>query len=124
MIYAIYETASGKVIGWRELKGDTLKQLKESLLPLGRSAIEAPARIDGPCKVINGQIVPLTVDQAAIDARQARMQRNYLLTASDWTQVVDAPVDQSAWATYRQALRDVPDQAGFPNNITWPEPPA
>ena len=124
MICAIYETASGKVIGWRELKGDTLNQLTQSLTPLGRSAVEAPARIDGPCEVVSGQVVPLSVDQAFIDARQARMQRNHLLAASDWTQVVDAPVNQSAWAAYRQALRDVPDQAGFPNNITWPEPPA
>jgi hypothetical protein len=53
-------------------------------------------------------------------ATQARTQRDALLSQSDWTQVADAPVDQSAWATYRQALRDVPNQAGFPENINWP----
>ena len=53
-----------------------------------------------------------------------RAERDRLLAASDWTQVSDAPVDQAAWATYRQALRDVPQQAGFPDNITWPEVPA
>ena len=37
-----------------------------------------------------------------------RNHRNRLLAESDWTQVVDAPVDQQAWATYRQALRDFP----------------
>lgn len=52
-----------------------------------------------------------------------RAQRNALLTASDWTQVADAPVDQAAWATYRQALRDIPAQAGFPDAVTWPEKP-
>lgn len=52
-----------------------------------------------------------------------RAQRDILLTASDWTQVADAPVDQAAWATYRQALRDIPAQAGFPDNVTWPEKP-
>jgi hypothetical protein len=56
-------------------------------------------------------------------ATQARTQRDAMLTASDWTQVADAPVDQSAWATYRQALRDVPNQAGFPENINWPTRP-
>lgn len=60
-------------------------------------------------------------DEAA--AQAARYNRDRLLAASDWTQVADAPVDAAAWATYRQALRDVPRQAGFPENITWPEMP-
>jgi len=47
-----------------------------------------------------------------------------LLKESDWTQVADAPVDQSAWADYRQALRDVPQQEGFPQEVVWPNPPA
>ena len=54
----------------------------------------------------------------------ARAKRNRLLSTSDWTQVDDAPVDKSAWATYRQLLRDVPSQAGFPNTITWPTKPS
>jgi hypothetical protein len=56
-------------------------------------------------------------------AAEIRTERDAKLTASDWTQVVDAPVDQAAWATYRQALRDIPEQAGFPNNIKWPTEP-
>ena len=49
-----------------------------------------------------------------------RTHRNRLLSASDWTQVADAPVDRDAWATYRQALRDFPatwqpsPEANFP----------
>lgn len=39
------------------------------------------------------------------------------------TQVADAPVDKAAWATYRQALRDITAQQGFPWNVTWPEQP-
>jgi hypothetical protein len=53
----------------------------------------------------------------------AREQRNYLLKESDWTQVSDAPVDQSAWAEYRQSLRDVTKQEGFPDSISWPRVP-
>lgn len=56
-------------------------------------------------------------------AEDARNHRDALLTASDWTQVADANVDQAAWATYRQALRDIPQQAGFPENIIWPTMP-
>ena len=56
-------------------------------------------------------------------ATNARSQRDKLLTESDWTQVADAPVDKAAWAAYRQALREVPEQEGFPVTITWPVKP-
>jgi hypothetical protein len=52
-----------------------------------------------------------------------RQKRNALLAASDWTQVADAPVDQAAWATYRQELRDITSQATFPSEVTWPVAP-
>jgi hypothetical protein len=54
----------------------------------------------------------------------ARIKRNNLLTASDWTQHKDIPDETSTkWTTYRQALRDVPSQSGFPTTITWPSKP-
>lgn len=56
-------------------------------------------------------------------SEKVRKQRDELLYRSDWTQVADAPVDQSAWATYRQALRDIPSQAGFPNDVNFPTEP-
>lgn len=64
--------------------------------------------------------------KAAKDAEQAksvRDTRNTKLKDCDWTQVADAPVDKAAWAVYRQALRDVTSQAGFPWTVTWPEAP-
>jgi hypothetical protein len=64
--------------------------------------------------------------KAAKDTEQAksvRQQRTEKLKNSDWTQVADAPVDQAAWATYRQALRDVTAQSGFPWTIDWPKMP-
>ena len=54
----------------------------------------------------------------------ARSHRDALLAASDWTQVADAPVDQAAWATYRQELRDITAQDGFPESIDWPAAPS
>ena len=61
-------------------------------------------------------------------AAAARAQRNALLTASDWTQLPDAQTGMSAaaktaWAVYRQALRDVPEQDDFPQEIIWPVAP-
>ena len=64
--------------------------------------------------------------QANKDAQQAagvRANRSRKLADSDWTQVADSPVDKAVWATYRQALRDITAQAGFPWTITWPESP-
>ena len=64
--------------------------------------------------------------KAAKDTEQAkaiRSQRTDKLKDSDWTQVADAPVDKAAWATYRQALRDVTQQSGFPWTIDWPVAP-
>lgn len=64
--------------------------------------------------------------KAAKDAEQAksvRAARTEKLKECDWTQVADAPVDKEAWATYRQALRDVTKQSGFPWTIDWPTQP-
>jgi hypothetical protein len=56
-------------------------------------------------------------------AINVRDQRNRLLAGSDWTQVADAPVDKAAWVIYRQALRDMPQQSGFPSDVIWPTAP-
>jgi len=58
-----------------------------------------------------------------MQARSVRGERNAKLSGSDWTQVADAPVDQAAWVVYRQVLRDVTAQAGFPWATDWPVPP-
>ena len=52
---------------------------------------------------------------------EVRKKRNQLLSETDWTQLPDAPVDGSLWATYRQELRDIPEQEGFPWQVQWPE---
>ncbi len=59
----------------------------------------------------------------AEQAKSVRTQRGEKLKDSDWTQVADAPVDKAAWAAYRQVLRDVTAQSGFPWNIDWPVAP-
>lgn len=66
------------------------------------------------------------VAKSALDAQQAasmRAERNRRIAESDWTQLADSPADKQAWATYRQALRDLPKSEGFPWQITWPETP-
>lgn len=84
----------------------------------------APYLYDGLCCIVD--VVPLTEEDLKV--RQAnqwvsiRNGRNQLLKDSDWTQVADVPVDKTAWATYRQELRDITKQAD-PFNIVWPKAP-
>jgi hypothetical protein len=67
--------------------------------------------------------------KARLDEEQAgrvRADRNARLAACDWTQVDDAPFDnvtKAAWAAYRQTLRDISSQAGFPWTVEWPAEP-
>ena len=67
----------------------------------------------------DSSIEPVKPDESEV----VRRVRNSKLKQSDWTQIPDSPVDSSSWATYRQSLRDVPQQQGFPYNVTWPTPP-
>jgi len=68
----------------------------------------------------NAEEIAERLERKSVEARQ---QRNQLLADCDWTQLSDAPVNSSAWANYRQELRDIPEQEGFPWNINWPEEP-
>jgi hypothetical protein len=66
--------------------------------------------------------VPVPTDKAVADA--VRHKRAVLLAATDWTQLPDVMSARAAqWADYRQALRDVTSQPGFPHEITWPTEP-
>ena len=53
-----------------------------------------------------------------------REQRNAKLAATDWSQGVDVPqAIKDKYAAYRQALRDISTQAGFPDSVQWPTQP-
>lgn len=54
---------------------------------------------------------------------QIKLWRNSELAGTDWTQLTDAPVDKAAWATYRQALRDLPAQGGQAEAAIFPAKP-
>ena len=87
---------------------------------------------------INGQLVQFTADEeAARDAEEvawsagsndrkaveARKERDAKLAATDWMANSDVTMSTD-WRTYRQSLRDLPAQSGFPNSITWPTEPS
>jgi hypothetical protein len=62
-------------------------------------------------------------ERTEVEAAKVRLERNARLADCDWTQLPDSPADHDAWAAYRQELRDVTAQEGFPWDITWPEVP-
>jgi hypothetical protein len=62
----------------------------------------------------------------AMDAASVRSKRNKLLADCDWIVIKSLELNQNipgSWDVYRQALRDIPQQAGFPHNVTWPTQP-
>lgn len=91
-----------------------------------RLVTQQPTLVNGAWTVTKSVVAK---DQAQIDnetaqkAADVRQTRDQLLSATDWTQVADAPVDSAVWSVYRQSLRDVPSQAGFPWEVTWPTQP-
>jgi hypothetical protein len=62
----------------------------------------------------------------SLQAQAVKADRTRMLTDCDWTQMPDVNLSntsKAAWAAFRQALRDIPNQSGFPFNVTWPSPP-
>lgn len=59
-------------------------------------------------------------------AASTRQKRDRLIATTDYLVTPDYPIEPDRLAkvkTYRQALRDIPEQAGFPRTIAWPEKP-
>jgi hypothetical protein len=90
---------------------------------LGPIFTDRPATDTEPAQTAAEQEAAWKAMKDAEQAKAVRDDRTRRLSATDWTQLADAPVDKTAWATYRQALRDVPAQAGFPWNVQWPDTP-
>ena len=67
-------------------------------------------------------VAPTADETNAALAADVRADRNARLAASDWMASQDVTMSDD-WRTYRQALRDLPAQAGFPTSVTWPTAP-
>ena len=57
-------------------------------------------------------------------AARIRSKRNKELSNTDWTQLADSSANQNDWIQYRQELRDITNQEGFPHAVTWPTAPS
>ena len=84
--------------------------------------LELPAKLAN--EPVFDYLLERWVDVANLDTRRLMMQRGKLLSDSDWTQMPDVNLANKAeWAAYRQALRDMTLQPGYPVNVVWPVKP-
>lgn len=140
MIVAIYDTATGQI----RCTLEATQEIVELNVGEGEAYIQAVAD-DTQHYVDNGALVDIPqpphelatwnwqtklwdmpTEQAMYDhyAAEATELRNQLLTDSDWSQLPDVPdIIKAAYADYRQALRDLTNQEGYPFEITWPTQP-
>lgn len=128
-MYTIYNLYTGQI-----------KRLSESSATQdGESSIEGS--FDGNVYYIkNGEVIEIPpkpnnettfdylverwVYEAGLDTRQIIERRNRLLQDSDWTQMPDVNLwNKAEWGAYRQALRNLTDQPGYPLDIQWPVKP-
>lgn len=104
-----------------------VQQVPEPAITYTQNIAEgAPAESDGTYQqtwVISNASAEEVAERTARQSVDIRQERNQRLADCDWTQLPDAPVDAAAWATYRQELRNVTSQAGFPWEVNWPAVP-
>ena len=90
---------------------------------LGPIFTDRPATATEPSQTAAQQMAAYKATKDAEQAKSVRTERNRRLTECDWTQLVDSTADKVKWTAYRQALRDLPTQAGFPWTVVWPKQP-
>ena len=99
-----------------------------SLTPVPTYDITTETIVRGQPELVDGlwvrlcSIVPHTEQDRFSQEDSVRAQRDELLANTDWTALVDGTLSTDM-ATYRQGLRDVPEQEGFPYAVTWPSKP-
>ena len=91
------------------------------------AVVNSLPNLNGSDLVMGWTVQTMTPEQqnsaTAAKAKAVRDERDKKLSDSDWTQLPDTPVDKTAWASYRQELRDISKQTGFPWEVTWPTAP-
>lgn len=111
-------TIYGKVVPAKHLNAQDVYRVRTLAEPteVGKKAVKQAL----PTQV-SGEWV-LDWDLVALNADEARALRTELLAETDYLALSDATLT-AAMTTYRQALRDIPNQAGFPDTVTWPTKP-
>lgn len=136
MIYTIYDSTTGQIL--RVVNTNEI----DSQVGQGESFIEGEfddvsyyiendAAVQIPPQPSQYSVFDFTTKQWVLNPDLASADvltaRNKLLFSTDWTQIPNNPLTsevQAEWAAYRQELRDIPQQSGYPYNVVWPVAPA
>ena len=133
MIYTVYSAINGQIL--RVVQTDHIEsQLQEGQLYIDGSFDDTRYYIDNgspveiPEKPSSYADFDYTTKQWVVNTSRVVFnileKRKKLLAGTDWTQMPDVSIaTKAAWAAYRQELRDITAQAGYPTEITWPTPP-
>ena len=102
----------------------------QSVVEISNEKAEKFKSTKTPLFLINGNLISFTaklwVENPDAVKDNIRRQRNHLLASSDWTQLIDSPLDEitrDAWAVYRQELRDLTDNIDENGEIEFPIAP-
>lgn len=129
-MYTIYWASTGEILRTSQTSDPALGEAAiEGEFSATTHFVKAKAAIEIPPSPQDGFVFDYLLERwvpvAGRDTRAVVAKRNKLLTESDWTQMPDAsPPNKVGWATYRQELRDLTAQAGYPLRFIWPTPPS
>ena len=117
---AIPDPVTDEFLASHNLYPVVIKPPRQYDIVVERPAMDPPRQADDGTWVIDISVNRIPEADAA---HGVRSKRNQIIASCDWTQLQDSPADSAAWATYRQELRDLPQQAGFPYSVVWPTEP-
>jgi hypothetical protein len=106
-----------------QLSAKDVHPIVEPVVPEGERVVDSVLVWDGEAvtREVTTEVIPPQSEEEV--AANVRRERDASLRDSDWTQLLDAPVDQEEWAAYRANLRSLPEQPGFPYEVEWPAAP-
>lgn len=100
---------------WRKFDDDGNRITNDQRMTFENVVVTAPTAVMPTREEFDAMAV-------VIRGEDVRLERDRLLRESDWAALPDVPASDE-WQPYRQALRDVPQQSGFPDDVEWPVPP-
>lgn len=128
-MFTIYDSFTGQIKRTSEVSDPAYGELAlEGNFSADTHYVKKGEAIELPAKFANepyfDYLLERWVDVVGVDPRTIVERRNRLLIESDWTQIPDVLLENKAdWIVYRQKLRDITLQLGYPTNVIWPEPP-
>lgn len=138
MNFTIYNTLTGEIIQSGHCPDDdyVLQQVPEGCSIIDMESTPSNQYVENSV-VVNKPLQPNEfcvfdyqskqwIPNADLAKQYVSRQRNTFLYQSDWTQIPNNPLTpekQQQWADYRQQLRDIPTQSGYPFNVVWPTQP-